>query len=184
MLKKLISRRSLLYGSLRKIRSFLIQRFKNLKYCDSSSYICFTATISQDLKMGKFGFIGPYSAITNNVTMGDYVMIAREVQILGRDHSIDELGTPIIFSGRPTVKPTIIEDDVWLGARSTILEGVHIGIGAVVAAGSVVTKDVKPFQIVGGVPAREIKKRFSDPDHEFHVKSIKTKTFSDFCAPK
>ena len=56
----------------------------------------------------------------------------------------------------------IIEDDVWIGYRSTILSGVHIGQGAVIAAGSVVTKDVPPYTVVAGVPAKNIKKRFPD----------------------
>ena len=55
----------------------------------------------------------------------------------------------------------IVDDDVWIGFRSTILSGVHIGQGAIVAAGSVVTKDVPPYAIVGGVPAKVIKYRFS-----------------------
>ena len=55
----------------------------------------------------------------------------------------------------------IVDDDVWIGFRSTILSGVHIGQGAIVAAGSLVTKDVPPYAIVGGVPAKVIKYRFS-----------------------
>ena len=55
----------------------------------------------------------------------------------------------------------VVEDDVWIGFRSTILSGVHIGQGAIVAAGSVVTKDIPPYAIVGGVPAKVIKYRFS-----------------------
>lgn len=56
----------------------------------------------------------------------------------------------------------IVEDDVWIGYGATILSGVHIGQGAVVAAGAVVTKDVPPYAIVGGVPAKVIKYRFDD----------------------
>ncbi len=55
----------------------------------------------------------------------------------------------------------VIEDDVWIGVRATILSGVHIGQGAVVAAGSVVTEDVPPYAIVGGVPAKIIRYRFN-----------------------
>ena len=56
----------------------------------------------------------------------------------------------------------VVEDDVWIGMRCTILSGVHIGRGAVIAAGSVITKDVPPYAIVGGVPAKVIKYRFSE----------------------
>ena len=60
-----------------------------------------------------------------------------------------------------------VDDDVWIGFRSTILSGVHIGQGAVIAAGSVVTKDVPPYAIVGGVPAKIIKYRFTPDQIEF-----------------
>jgi acetyltransferase-like isoleucine patch superfamily enzyme len=55
--------------------------------------------------------------------------------------------------------PIRIDDDVWIGGRSVILPGVHIGQGAVVAAGAVVTRDVVPYAVVGGVPARLIRMR-------------------------
>lgn len=64
----------------------------------------------------------------------------------------------------------IVDDDVWIGFRSTILSGVHIGQGAIVAAGSVVTKDVPPYAIVGGVPAKVLKYRFS---HELIAELLK-----------
>ncbi len=59
------------------------------------------------------------------------------------------------------VKRTYVGNDVWIGARCTVLDGVNIGDGAIIAAGSVVTKDVEPYSIVGGVPAKLIRKRFS-----------------------
>lgn len=72
-------------------------------------------------------------------------------------------------------KDVIIEEDVWCGANVTILKGVKIGRGAIIAAGSVVTKDVLPYSIYGGVPARFIKKRFTDDEireHEQHLYSL------------
>lgn len=59
-------------------------------------------------------------------------------------------------------KKTIIGNDVWIGARAIILSGVKIGDGAIIAAGAVVTKDVEPYTIAGGVPAKPIRKRFTD----------------------
>ena len=64
------------------------------------------------------------------------------------------------------VKRTVVGNDVWIGARCTILDGVHIGDGAIIAAGSIVTKDVEPYSIVGGVPAKLIKKRFDSKSVE------------------
>ena len=60
-----------------------------------------------------------------------------------------------------------IGNDVWIGASVTIIDGVKIGDGAIVAAGAIVTKDVEPYTIVGGIPAKTIRKRFEDKDIEF-----------------
>ena len=89
--------------------------------------------------------------------------------MLGLDHELHNAST-YPFKAK-IVKPGSLEaiskgnitvdDDVWIGFRSTIMSGVHIGQGAVVAAGAVVTKDVPPYAIVGGVPAKIIKYRFS-----------------------
>jgi galactoside O-acetyltransferase len=59
---------------------------------------------------------------------------------------------------KPSAQPVIIEDDVWIGTRAVILPGVRIGYGSVIAAGSVVTKDVPPMTVVAGIPAKPIKK--------------------------
>ena len=66
----------------------------------------------------------------------------------------------------------VIEDDVWVGTGAIILKGVTIGRGSVVAAGSVVTRSIPPYSIVGGVPARVIKKRFTDEEIEEHEKIL------------
>jgi len=88
--------------------------------------------------------------------IGNNVSIAGEVRIYTMEHDIDdpqflEIGAPVV-----------IDDYVVIGSRVTILPGVHIGKGAVVASGAVVTKDVEPYVVVGGVPAKEIKKRSHD----------------------
>ena len=69
-------------------------------------------------------------------------------------------------------RDVIIEDDVWIGAKTTILKGVTIGRGAVIAAGALVVKNVEPYSIVGGVPARFIKMRFSPEEIESHEKAL------------
>ena len=68
--------------------------------------------------------------------------------------------------------PVVIEDDVWCGANVTILKGVTIGHGSIVAAGAVVTKSFPPYSIIGGVPAKLIKKRLSDGEAEENDKKL------------
>jgi len=88
--------------------------------------------------------------------------------ILGGNHGCETVSSfPFLVKhfGEPveakTKGPIVVGDDVWLGHRSTVLSGVSIGQGAVIAAGAVVTRDVEPYSIVGGNPARHIKFRFS-----------------------
>ncbi len=122
--------------------------------------------IHRDFVAGPLGYIGPGCAIRSRVRVGRYVMFGADVAIMGADHNFDRPGTPTIFAGRPDLPETTIDDDVWIGGRAIVLAGVHIGRGAIVAAGSVVTRDVEPFTIVAGVPARFVRKRFEDDEDE------------------
>ena len=121
--------------------------------------------------MGDYCSVGEQTKIwvQSAVTIGNYVLIAHRVDIIDNNsHSLDwrdrredardvfERGKKLDLS-RVASAPIVIEDDVWIGARSTILKGVRIGRGAIVAAASVVTRDVAPFTLVGGNPARVIK---------------------------
>lgn len=81
---------------------------------------------------------------------------------MGGDHEINTVGVPMIWAGRGVARTVRIEDDVWIGHRALIMHGITIGRGAVVAAGALVTKDVPAYAIVGGVPAKVLKMRFSD----------------------
>ncbi len=85
-------------------------------------------------------------------------MMGPRVSLLAEQHVIDRVDIPMREQGTRR-KGIIIEDDVWLGANCCVLDGVTVGRGAVVGAGAVVTKDVPPFAIVGGVPARIIRMR-------------------------
>jgi acetyltransferase-like isoleucine patch superfamily enzyme len=112
------------------------------------------------MRLGNNSNIGPYSYIgcSGYVEIGDNVMISPRVSIYSENHNTDTTALPIKEQGvtRSFVK---IEDDCWIAANSVILAGVTIGHGSVVAAGSVVTKDVPPYSIVAGIPARIIHKR-------------------------
>lgn len=95
---------------------------------------------------------------SGGVEIGDRVLIGYRTQIISANHSIPPIGQPFPISGDSKAKVTI-EKDVWIGANCVITPGVTVGEGAVVAAGSVVTNNVQPNAIVGGVPAKMIKMR-------------------------
>lgn len=94
------------------------------------------------------------------VTIGDRVLIGYDTKIISSNHVIPP-GEERIFGSGHSYAPVSIEDDVWIGTNCVILPGVTIGEGAVIAAGSIVTKNVESFSIVGGTPAKTIKKRSS-----------------------
>lgn len=94
-----------------------------------------------------------------NVQIGNSVMIAPEVMILHLGHDFARRDVAMRFQGVKRYPPTILEDDVWIGARAIVMPGRRVARGAIVAAGAVVTRDVGPFEIVGGNPARPIGQR-------------------------
>jgi len=94
-----------------------------------------------------------------NVTIGNYVMIARDCIFLGRMHEFESTDLPMIEQGQKEVKPIVVEDDVWIGARVIIMPGVKLSKGTIIGAGAVVTKDTLENGIYGGVPAKFIKNR-------------------------
>lgn len=110
------------------------------------------------IKVGKNSLIGEYCVIRGQggVTIGDRVYTSPFTQIIAVNHVFDDRTRPFTEQGI-TAQGIVIEDDVWLGAGAIITDGVRVGQGAVVAAGAVVTKDVAPYTVVGGVPAKVIK---------------------------
>lgn len=110
------------------------------------------------IRIGRDSLIGEYSVIRGQggVTIGDRVYTSPMTQLIAVNHVVDDPNRPFIEQGI-TAQGIVVEDDVWLGANAVVTDGVHIGRGAVVAAGAVVTKDVPPHTIVGGVPARPLR---------------------------
>lgn len=92
------------------------------------------------------------------VSIGDRVLIGYRTQILSSNHNVPPKSERI-FSAGHSKAPVVIEKDVWIGANCIILPGVTVGEGAIIAAGSVVTKNIPPFVYVAGIPARIIKER-------------------------
>ncbi len=109
------------------------------------------------IHMGSRSYCGEGCVFGCNasITIGCNVMIASLVSLRDTDHVFDSLDKPMIDQGIRSA-PIVIEDDVWLGHGVVVLKGVTIGTGSVIAAGAVVTGNVPPYAIYGGIPARQI----------------------------
>ena len=110
------------------------------------------------IQIGDNSLIGEYTVIRGQggVTIGDRVYTSPFTQIIAVNHVFTDPNIPFIEQGI-TAEGIVIEDDVWIGANAIITDGVHIGEGAVIAAGAVVTKDIPPHTLAGGVPAKVIR---------------------------
>ncbi|GAL85249.1 acetyltransferase-like protein [Sporocytophaga myxococcoides] len=100
--------------------------------------------------------VGMSNVIIGPVSIGNYVILAQNIVVSGLNHGYEDISTPICLQ-KCSVADIIIEDEVWIGANSVITAGIKIGKHSVVAGGSVVTKDVPPYSIVAGNPAKIIK---------------------------
>jgi len=144
----------------RYVRNFLQNTRTRRFRIHYSSDVKILSRINRDVIVGKYAYIGEGAEVTSQVEIGDYSMLATAVSIVGGDHNFDLAGVPIVYSGRPIQHKTFIGKDVWIGHRAVVMSGVNIGDGAIIAAGSVVTKDIPPFTIYGGVPAKFMRRRF------------------------
>lgn len=172
----------------------LIKRFRNLfltkiiwrRYTFGKNFhagIRVRLWAKEKLIIGDDFYIGRDSFIETDCIIGNQVIFGNRVAVIGKyDHNIQEVGKPIRFASQIRDANynwkgidclTTIGDDVWVGYGATIMSGVNIGSGCVIAAGSVVTKDLEPYYIYAGVPAKKIKKRFdTDEDETLHKKMI------------
>jgi chloramphenicol O-acetyltransferase type B len=124
------------------------------------------------VSVGDHVYIGRHSQLAGRITIGDYCLIASYVAFVGGDHPLNVTGYPMRFAGGPHFEETILESDVWIGHGAIILQGVRIGEGSVVASGSVVTKDVAPYTVVAGNPARPVRDRFDPNQIEQHRREL------------
>lgn len=156
---------------------------QGMKHCGKGVYL---RPMSSDIKGLENLSVGDGTSIPKGstiyctdapLTIGRKVIFGPRPTIITGDHRIDIVGKYIIDV---TVNeklpendaPVVIEDDVWCGANVTILKGVTIGRGSVVAAGAVVTKSFPPYSIIGGVPAKLIKMRFTEEQIREHERLL------------
>ena len=163
-----------MFGIATKIKVALFQIKWKKKYKGINGLLPKTLFPFETVVPGKYSY-GELNIVSFNwkskIYIGNYVSIAQQVTFLiDADHYVNHISTyPFKAKLMPSHEKEavskgdiVIDDDVWIGYGTTIMSGVHIGQGAIVAAGAVVAKDVPPYAIVGGVPATIIKYRFDD----------------------
>jgi acetyltransferase-like isoleucine patch superfamily enzyme len=157
----------LLSQVLRRFRAWLArpafaQHGRRFRFDPDGSYTHSTIHVGDDVDLGVGAIL--WAASPAYIEIRDKVIFGPNVTIMAGDHIIDVPGAFMadLHKKRPGDDlPVIIERDVWIGANATILKGVTLGRGCVVAAGSVVTRSTEPCTMVGGVPARKIRDRFT-----------------------
>jgi acetyltransferase-like isoleucine patch superfamily enzyme len=133
--------------------------------------------IGHGVSIGRYSYLNQRT-IVGSGSIGSFCSIGYDCQIGMPEHPLDRLSTsPFTYGsrnifGQPATwndfpAPPVVGHDVWVGSRAVVLQGVRIGDGAVIAAGAVVTKDIEPYTIAGGIPARPMKKRFDEKTIEF-----------------
>lgn len=116
--------------------------------------------------------IGADFSIHNKLHIGDDVMFGPQVMILSGNHPVENIGYTMNVFDKGLNGKCIIGNDVWIGARSVLIGELKIGEGAVIGAGSIVTKDIPPYTIAAGVPCKPIRRRFSDTELASHLERI------------
>lgn len=111
------------------------------------------------IEVGDRSDLGLDCLVIGALQVGDDVMMGPRCVILAGRHATGSVDRPMNTQGFLPDRPVVIEDDVWIGAGTTVLPGRRIGRGSIVGAGSVVTRDVEPWTIVGGNPAQVIGRR-------------------------
>ena len=125
-------------------------------------------------RLGRFAYLGAGFSSHGPVVVGDLAMIAAGCHVVGADHRIDMAGTPtrLGWPHEPR-RVTVFGLDAWIGERVTIREGVTIGAGAVVGSAATVVRDVAPYTIVAGTPARVVRDRFTAEEKALHDAAVR-----------
>ena len=143
-------------GFAKKIRLFWAKRIAN---CGHNVNIEQGAYFTPGLTIGDCSGVGIDCEVYGPVSIGKNVMMGPEVVIYTSGHRFDRTDIPMMLQGSGEAEPVTVGDDVWIGRRVMIMPGVTIGDGCVIGAGAVVTKDIPPFSVAAGVPAKVIRTR-------------------------
>lgn len=173
-----------MFGLIKKIRDLFLVKIIWRKYKIGSGFHAGArvALWSKNmLTIGRNFYVGRDSQIECDAVIGNDVIFANKVALVGRyDHNYQQVGVPVRLASQIRDKDytwkglnlkVVIGDDVWLGYGCIVLSGVTIGNGSIVAAGSVVTRDMEPYSIYAGVPAKKVAERFDTPEEkEDHIR--------------
>lgn len=140
----------------KKLRAAAVKLY--IRHCGADADVGRRVKLSSQLSLGDRSSVGDFSHLQGHITIGNDVMMAPRCALIADGHRFSDLTRPMNTQGTEPGSITI-GNDVWLGYGVIILPGVTVGDGAICAAGAVVTKDVQPYSIVGGNPARVLKMR-------------------------
>ena len=150
-------------GILKRVKMLFLVKFIFMPIAVGKKFYCGAGTYirPRTLVAGNNTVLGGNCRIANSsVILGNNVMVGSSVAMIDKgDHQAKIEGVPMMLAGRGKDEPIIIGDDVWVGYGAIILSGVRIEKGAIIGAGSVVTKDVPAYSVIAGNPARVIKSR-------------------------
>lgn len=138
----------------------------------NSNFSYNTISLGDDVFIGGRAWM---SSTHSQIIIGSHVMFGPEVHIYGGNHIINKVGilmSQITKDNNHKDLDVIIQDEVWIGGKALILTGVTIGRGAIVAANSVVTKNIEPYAVYGGIPAKKLKMRFTAEEITEHERKI------------
>ena len=181
----------------RKFRFFLLRSIVYRKYEIGPGFYCglgIKIWAKSRLRIGKNFYMGKGSIIEADAVIGDNVIWGNNVALIGKyDHHYQQIGSTIREASAIRDKDykwkglnllTVIENDVWVGYGSILMSGITICEGSIIAAGSVVTKNVEPYSIYAGVPARKIANRFdNEQDLKLHLQTVNSKYLSESSVP-